>query len=113
MHLHLAALAPFIVEQSPLGCLEGGAHGDADIRIGKALAGVMRLVAHDDILARHPHLDVDLVAVAGLMAAVQLLDRDATADEMVVKPVQLGDPLADLGFQCRHGRHVVKHDLDR
>lgn len=56
---------------------------------------------------------MDLVAVAGLVAPVQLLDRHATADEVVVQPIQLRNALADLGFQGRLRRHVVEDDLDR
>jgi hypothetical protein len=46
------------------------------------------------------------------MPSVQVLDRDAAPDQMVVHPVQLLDAVADFLFDRRRGFHVVKADFD-
>src|SRR5436190_3349863 len=73
----------------------------------------MWLVADDDLMARHAHLDMYVEHVAGAMPPVQLLDRNAAADHVVVEAVELLDTLADLGLDRRRGGHVVKDDFDR
>jgi len=73
----------------------------------------MRFAADHDFVAGHAHIDMDVVQIASVMAAVQLLDRYATADQVLVEPVELVDPVADLGLDRRRGRHVVKDDFDR
>jgi hypothetical protein len=43
---------------------------------------------------------------------MQVLDRDAAADKVVVEPVQLGNAVANIGLERRRGRHVVEDDFD-
>jgi len=112
MHLHLAALLALVVEEAPLGRLEGIADRDAEIRISEFFARMMRFAADDEFLAGHAHIDVDVVQIAGVMPAVQLLDRHPAPGQMLVEPIELVDPLPDLGLDLRRGRHVVKDDLD-
>ena len=112
MQLHLAALLAFEVEEAPLGRLERVAHRDTDIGIGEFL-GMVRFVADRDLVSRHTHVDVHIIEVAGLMPPVQLLDRDAAADQMFVKPVELADALSNITLQRGRGRHVMEYDLER
>ncbi len=55
---------------------------------------------------------MDFEEVAVLVTAGQQLDRNAAADQVVVKPIKLADAIADLGLQPGRGRRVVKCDLD-
>src|SRR6266542_1727580 len=78
----LAALLALVIDEAPLGGLEGIAQRNAEIRIGEFLAGAMRLPGDHELVARHAQVDVHIIEIAGVMAAMQLLDRDPAAGQV-------------------------------
>jgi hypothetical protein len=108
-----AALVAAAERPKPLGRLEGIAQCGAEIGVGEFFTRVMRLARDDELVARDGHVDVDVVKIAGVKAAMQQFDRDAAADQMLVEPVELADPVADVGLDRRRRRHVVKDDIER
>jgi hypothetical protein len=72
----------------------------------------MRLARDDELVAWNAHIDMDIKEIAGVMAAMQLLDRDAAPDQVLVEPIELAHPVADDSLDPRRGWHIVKNDFE-
>src|SRR5579883_3425088 len=113
MGLYIAALLLLEFQQPPLGRAESLAHSQAGIiGVSVFLPDVMPVLRNDDALPRHHHFDVNLEAVAGLMATVEQFHRNAATYEMRIEPVELGHPFADVSLERWRGRKIVKDDFD-